>query len=202
MLNETSTATVAATRTALKEWAVAVKALEEGREVLILRKGGIHEKRFPLEHREFLLYPTYDHQREDLLKPDFHWDLKEVLLMRCPPGKVRISAFARATDVWELRSAEALLALSPHFMWTAEYAGERLRWRPTQPLRVVALRVYRLPEPRIIDALPEYGGCLSWLELAEAFSLADVQPVLDDAAYAARIAPIRAILQSAISPER
>ena len=182
-----------ATRTALKEWAVACKALEEGRELLILRKGGIHEKRFPIEHREFLLYPTYDHQRAELLKPDFVRDLKEVLVTRCPPGKVRITAWARATDVWELSSAETLGTLSSHFMWSDDYAAERLRWRPTQPLRVVALRVYRLGEPRILDALEAYGGCLSWLELAEELSLAGLQPALDDAAYARALAPVQAI---------
>ena len=55
---------------ALKEWAVTVQALAQGRQVLLLRKGGIHEegKDFRVVHPEFLLYPTYEHQREDLLK--------------------------------------------------------------------------------------------------------------------------------------
>jgi hypothetical protein len=195
MLNVAGPASTPTTRTALKEWAVAVKALEEGRAVLILRKGGIHEKRFPIEHREFLLYPTYDHQRPDLLKPPFHSDLREVLVMRCPPGLVRISSWARATDVWEVSSAETLAALSPHVMWSDDYAAERLRWRPTQPLRVVALRVYRLPEPRIIPVRDAYGGCLSWLEVEDELSLDGLQPVLDDAAYERLLQPIRHVVQ-------
>ncbi len=188
---------ITATRTALKEWAVAVKALEEGRQVLIIRKGGIHEKQFPIEHREFLLYPTYDHQSPALLKPDYHLDLKEVVLMRCPPGMVRITALARATDVWEVQSQELLEALSPHLMWSSNYAEERLRWRPTQPLRVVALRVYRLPAQRMLQVQPEYGGCLSWLQLADEVGLEDLTPALDDDAYTQRLTPVQEILQAA-----
>ena len=56
---------------ALKEWAVTVESLAEGQQILLLRKGGIHEegKDFKVIHPEFLLYPTYEHQRKDLLKP-------------------------------------------------------------------------------------------------------------------------------------
>src|SRR3954463_8591651 len=50
---------------AFKEWAVTVRALAEGEQLLTLRKGGIREpeKHFRLEHDRFFLYPTLDHQR-------------------------------------------------------------------------------------------------------------------------------------------
>ena len=66
---------------ALKEWAVTVQALAKGGQVLLLRKGGIHEegKDFRVIHPEFLLYPTYEHQREDLLKPEAQPSLKQLL---------------------------------------------------------------------------------------------------------------------------
>ena len=46
---------------ALKEWAIVCKALEEGRQVLLLRKGGIMEYRqgFEVKHNNFLLFPTF-----------------------------------------------------------------------------------------------------------------------------------------------
>ena len=52
-------------RTALKEWAVACEALGRGEQVLLLRKGGISEegREFRIEHPEFLLFPTFEHQR-------------------------------------------------------------------------------------------------------------------------------------------
>ena len=50
---------------AFKEWAVTVRALAEGEQLVTLRKGGIREpdKHFSLDHERFFLYPTFDHQR-------------------------------------------------------------------------------------------------------------------------------------------
>ncbi len=63
---------------ALKEWAVAVRALVKGKQILMLRKGGIHrdDKEFRVVHPEFLLYPTYEHQNIELLKEESHQDLR------------------------------------------------------------------------------------------------------------------------------
>ena len=75
-------------QTALKEWAVTVDALARGQQILLLRKGGIHEdsKDFRVVHPEFLLYPTYEHQREDLLKDDYQSQLERVLAGAHDPG--------------------------------------------------------------------------------------------------------------------
>src|SRR4026208_756034 len=58
-------------RIAFKEWAVVVDQLGRGEQILILRKGGISERRdgFQLEHPEFLLFPTlYQQHRESVLE--------------------------------------------------------------------------------------------------------------------------------------
>src|SRR5687767_8620791 len=59
---------------ALKEWAVVCRALESGAQMILLRKGGIYEAagEFELEHRQFLLFPTYLHQNLNMLKPQHH----------------------------------------------------------------------------------------------------------------------------------
>ena len=61
------------TNTALKEWSVAIDALDQGLQILILRKGGIHrdDKDFRMIKSEFLLLPTFEHQAIDLLKPKY-----------------------------------------------------------------------------------------------------------------------------------
>ena len=58
---------------ALKEWAVFVTALEQGSQILLLRKGGIREegKDFRPLYQEFVMYPTYEHQREALIKKPY-----------------------------------------------------------------------------------------------------------------------------------
>ena len=59
-------------RSALKEWATVEAALAEGPVVLLIRKGGISERRgdFQVEHREFWLFPTHYHQNlHELTEP-------------------------------------------------------------------------------------------------------------------------------------
>src|SRR5680860_484096 len=65
---------------ALKEWAVTVRALAEGEQLLTLRKGGIREegKHFEIEHDQFFLYPTFDHQRNNLVRDSHLPELGQV----------------------------------------------------------------------------------------------------------------------------
>ena len=66
---------------AFKEWAVTVRALAEGEQLLTLRKGGIREpdKHFKLEYEQFFLYPTFDHQRSDLVRASHQPELARAL---------------------------------------------------------------------------------------------------------------------------
>ena len=65
----------------LKEWATVVKALEHGKQTVILRKGGILETAsgFNIESNEFLLFPTWEHQEKIFVKSEFQNFLSEVL---------------------------------------------------------------------------------------------------------------------------
>ena len=66
---------------AFKEWAVTVRALAEGEQLLTLRKGGIREpeKHFKLDYERFFLYPTFDHQRSDLVRASHRPELARAL---------------------------------------------------------------------------------------------------------------------------
>ena len=99
---------------ALKEWAVAVKSLGRGEQVLILRKGGIHreDRDFRLVHPQFLLYPTYEHQRVELIKPEVHTALEETRLESIGTGLVNFRYFCDVTDKFELRDVAALDSIS------------------------------------------------------------------------------------------
>jgi hypothetical protein len=188
--------TAVATNVAFKEWAVTVRALATGQQIVLVRKGGIREegREFRVEEPRFLLYPTYEHQRADLLQPPYRPDLDAVLAAPPPPGTVRLDHWAEVTDVYETLEAAEVEALAPHFIWTTTYAEERLRWRPKKPLYVLLLRVYRLAAAHDVPVLPTYLGCKSWVELAQPISLEGMTPTLDDAAYAARRAAIQTAL--------
>src|SRR5581483_8112843 len=81
---------------ALKEWAVAVEAMARGTQVVLVRKGGIREESrdFRVEHDRFLLFPTYEHQREDLLQSPFQGDLAGLLAAWGGPRTVTLSLWA------------------------------------------------------------------------------------------------------------
>src|SRR5947199_8387125 len=66
---------------AFKEWAVTVRALAEGEQLVTLRKGGLRAtgKHFRLEHDRFFLYPTFDHQRSDLVRESHQPELRRAL---------------------------------------------------------------------------------------------------------------------------
>ncbi|MEL7089128.1 MAG: DUF1802 family protein [Planctomycetota bacterium] len=58
---------------ALKEWACVCDLLLEGKTCLLLRKGGVHEYdgpgRFKLEYDRFALFPAWEHENLDWIKP-------------------------------------------------------------------------------------------------------------------------------------
>src|SRR5688572_21379024 len=118
--------------TALKEWAVAIKALREGRQILLVRKGGIREETrdFRIVADRFLLFPTHEHQRPDLLQEPFVADLQEILGAQGDPTRVRIDTWAELTDQFEVTEPWQVDAVAQHYCWSQRYAEERLRWRP------------------------------------------------------------------------
>ena len=182
---------------ALKEWPVALGAPRDGRQILLVRKGGIREepRHFRIQAEQFLLFPTYEHQAPELLQEPFRDDLARVLAAPRDPARVRIDTWAELTDQFEVSEPWQVEAVAQHYCWSLQYAEERLRWKPRHPLLVLAVRAYHLAEPRELEARPEYGGCKSWLALAEDVPTAGMTPVLPDAEYAARVAAVRAALE-------
>lgn len=194
--------TVAPISPVLKEWAVLCKALGEGRQIVLIRKGGIREetKDFRVRYNDFFLYPTYDHQRADLLKPEYRADLEAVLASEPDPAqRVHIAYFAHVTDTFETSDERMVRALDPHYIFAENYASERLHWRPKKPLEVLLLRVYRLPRPYALTVLPEHGGCKSWLDLGVPIAREGMVPALDTAAYDLMAQPVRALFAAAVA---
>ena len=144
---------------ALKEWAVTVDALARGAQILLLRKGGIHEegKDFRVIHPEFLLYPTYEHQREDLLKAERQPDLARLLSDSPRSESITFSHFAKVEELLEVEEQEKVDDLSSHHIWTDAYAQSRLHWKPMLPLSIMLLRVYHMEQPATAPFIPEYG---------------------------------------------
>ena len=196
---------------AFKEWAVTVRALAEGEQLVTLRKGGIREpeKHFRVEHERFFLYPTFDHQRNDLVRESHQPELRRALeegvwpegepSLReltngtvSQPERVRIRAWAEVAAHFTIVDPRCVDALSPYYVWTTDYAEKRLAWKRRHPLHVLLLRTYRIPRPVTVKVKDEYGGCRSWLELTRDLPF-EGTPVLSDEEFDRAAEQIQAI---------
>ncbi|NBD26114.1 DUF1802 family protein [Paenibacillus sp. T1] len=182
---------------ALKEWAVAVKALAEGKQIMVLRKGGIAEetKDFQLKSPRFFLLPAYEHQRPELLKEAYRDDLQAVLDAWTPGSStVEIAAYAEAADDIEIHDQATVDLLADYHIWTDTFTEERLKWKRKQPLHLLLLRVYLLDRPVRLPMQEAYTGCKSWVNLEPFAADAVAHPVLSDEEFERRTAEIRAAL--------
>jgi hypothetical protein len=202
---------------AFKEWAVTVRALAEGEQLITLRKGGIREenKHFEIEHDRFFLYPTFDHQQVGMVRESHRPELGRALeegvwadgeppasALDSPTGvpqpeRVRIRAWAEVAASYLITDPRAVDALSPFYVWTTDYAEKRLRWKRRHPLHVMLLRTYRIPRPVTVKVRDEYLGCRSWLELQRDLPF-EGTPVLSDEEFERAAYEIEAIASSAV----
>ena len=169
-------------RIAFKEWAVICRALALGRQIVILRKGGLVEEggEFRPDHPDFWLLPTYLHQSSEKVVAEARPLFEESLGHRPAEGQVVLEHFARVTNAFLVRSQAVLDGLRGHHLWTDDVVGERLRrWR-TDAMHAMIVRVHALPEPVAIEMRDSYAGCTSWVELAEEISTQNSRPVLND----------------------
>ena len=150
---------------ALKEWATVVKALENGNQTILLRKGGILETAgFNVESKKFLLFPTYEHQDNASLKSQYYGYLSEAREDKPKEGTNRITSFAEVVEERDLDSMEKIENLSSFHIWSDSYIVERMNWMPEKPIKVMFLKVFRIT-PTEVPILPDYQGCKSWIEL-------------------------------------
>jgi hypothetical protein len=168
---------------AFKEWAIICRALAEGRQAILLRKGGIAEPsgEFSLEHKRFWLYPTYVHQQATDLHPEAAELLQQVEAERPPAGVVRISHWAEVAGIYQLHDIVSALKLMPFHLWSIETVTKRFFYR-TPGLTALSVRVYRAA-PVELPETDYYAGCRSWVELERALDADDSAPVLSDTAF-------------------
>ena len=182
---------------ALKEWAAATRVLDSGASIVLIRKGGIREpgRAFRVREESFLFYPSYEHQREELLRPEFHGDLAATLAEAPPAETVTFRHWARVHQVLEVMDPSDLELLSPHHIWSSAYAQKRLHWKPRQALAVMLVRVYRLDRAHTLPVLPRYVGCTSWVDLEQEVPLGRLEPVLSNEAFLEKATAVKGALE-------
>ena len=186
--------------TALKEWAVAIRALREGRQVILLRKGGIRESggEFVVEARDVALFPTFDHQAEQAgtLQPCYGAWREEEEQLRPKGDVIRIDAWARVTDILLVEPARypKLFAFGSQHIYGDAFLKYRAENEPHKPLYCLFLRAFNLPNPVMLPMEPDYYGCKSWITLESELSLAGATPAVSRHTYEERVRVTKHIL--------
>lgn len=156
---------------ALKEWSIVCRALESGRQSILLRKGGILEYKegFEISQKIFLLYPTLEHQSREYLQQDYLQEI-ELLLKNNGPNfdqdKINtITILARIEGMQEFNDEAKLSKLEKYHIWNEKYVNMRMSYNPKKPMNALLLRIYKLPEPISVKVNPEWAGCKSWINI-------------------------------------
>jgi len=182
---------VSSSREALKEWASVERALAAGRVSLLVRKGGISERRggFDVEHRAFWIFPTAFHQNADELAPDF----RDLLAAAEPASRdeVRLRVFAEVADAFRVESLEVMARLAGLHPMAAETVRSRFEYKGRPYLHVILVRAYVLPAPVVIPNTIGYEGCVSWVALDQEIPAAGAVPAVGDAEFEALRVEVR-----------
>lgn len=156
---------------ALKEWSIICKAMEEGKQTILLRKGGIleYKKGFEISQKLFLLYPTLEHQAAEYLQSNYLQEY-ELLLKRNSSEIVQdkvntLRIMTRIEAMQEFHDHELLSKLEKYHIWNEKYVNMRMNYNPKKPMNALLLRIYKLSQPISIDVNPEWAGCKSWIDI-------------------------------------
>lgn len=151
-----------------KEWQVVCDALADGRQTIILRKGGIHEGRdgFSFAYERFYLFPTRFHATSEQVKvaidhgPMPEWKVGDEIVIT---HRVEVESATTLTD-WE-----EVMALADQHIYTEKTVRERFDWEAKGihrgSIHVARVRVTALDQPWKFPYETRYGGCRSWVKL-------------------------------------
>lgn len=171
---------------ALREWATIVKALGEGKQTILIRKG---ELKFT--HNEFFLYPTFTTQTKDKFKGQFHLDFDATVTGRAK-GKVMMEFYAQIKEVCEVTKSKKLLELDSCYTWTSSHVEDYFQKTKDKKLYVIILRVFKLPKPVLIE--PSGPGSIVWVNLPTPISTQGLVPVLKDGEFKNTVERIKQII--------
>ena len=155
---------IASCAVAFKEWAGVVEALADGRQSIIVRKGGIAEgpSGFRPEHTAFWLYPTHVHEAAQGLRPTTEevaigtpaLRIADPTFWATTPTLVPLEVFVVVEECRLARHVETLRELEHLHIWTRETVRKRFDYREPG-LWVLGVRAYRGAAPVWIEATPD-----------------------------------------------
>ncbi len=144
-----------------KEWALVCAALGEGRQTVIIRKGGIAEGRdgFAFRHREFFLFPTFFHEQVERVRTS------DATLPEQRPDEIEIRYYAKVESARVMTDWDEVRALKPLHILAESVVRERFDYDDAPGVHVAFVRISRLDPVWRFPNSKAYGGCRSWVHL-------------------------------------
>ncbi|HEY5036546.1 MAG TPA: DUF1802 family protein, partial [Chthoniobacterales bacterium] len=119
-----------------KEWALVCAALGEGRQSVIVRKGGIAEGRagFQFRHREFFLFPTFFHEQLERTR------LANAELPTQLPNEIEVCCCVRIEQAQAVKDWKAAQALATLHVLQEDLVRERCNYDDVPGVQVAFVR--------------------------------------------------------------
>ena len=162
--------------TGFNEWALVCAALGEGRQSIIIRKGGLAEGRdgFAFQYREFFLFPTFFHEQLSRIR------ISDAVLPEQRSKEIEIRYFARVKEARVITDWDEVRTLEPLHILQESVVRERFDYDDAPGVHVAFVRTFQLePVWRLPDA-KAYGGCRSWVQLPEPPAGLRLHPVVEE----------------------
>ncbi len=179
-------------RIGFKEWAGVCDAIRQGRQTVIIRKGGLAEGRaaFSFKHREFYLFPTWFHEEaEKITEPRFAAPQPDSadMTIKCV---VKVEWSGVVTN-WSVAQA-----LAPFHILREEVVRERFDYKDAPGIHVALVRAYLLDPAWTFPNEKRFGGCRSWVDLPERNTEPRLAAVMSDTEFAQQRERFRALAPS------
>lgn len=196
--------------TGFKEWGAVIRALEEGDQTCIIRKGPKKEDVFDLSKRRFWLVPTYSHQKEDYVQPIYRDYLEESEENRAEAGedRVHVQCWVQAKTVIKITKNQRLNWVTDHTIYSPRCLQERFQLQPGEALHMLIVRAYKLSNSRLLDTPDGLEECTAqggdqWVELKQRIPLSTDNPAVSEEEFEDRKENLRDkfILEDEQQPE-
>jgi hypothetical protein len=152
----------------LREWQSVCTAIADGRNHVLIRKGGIAEGRggFAIRRNFFGLLPTLFHQ-------------SKVAAIDVPTPPTTISLICQLVEAYTLPSLTPLQALGPYHAYSAEQLEARQNYKPERPITLLIVRPFLLRKPIEVVQGQVQAVCRSWAELPLTAGLGGIEAIID-----------------------
>lgn len=184
---------------AFKEWAIVCEALEEGKQTIVLRKGGVKEENGALvpEHGEFFLYPTYGPQVTDGIKADWRPRLHKLNKDAKDTKHVHFRLYAIVESVHKVTDWEVAKGFVPFTILSDQEAEREFNEGDWKGFYVFLLRVQSLAVPMEMLRKGSHDKDPIWAPLGTSLFTVGAFPVIPDGAWPYTRDKIHKMLQGA-----